>query len=76
MTDKIDAEAAACRYWRKRVMLLSRAELAAISGYSVATIATFEQGHNPQGKPLSPGARRRYRLICAAIDAGLHRAAS
>lgn len=74
MTTPEEMEATACRHWRVYVAKLTRPELAAISGYSMASIATFEQGHSPSRQPLSAAARRRYRLICAAINAGLHEA--
>lgn len=58
--------------WRKDIMKLSRPALAALTGYSVAHIQNFEKGKNT-GTKTEIGEREmhRYKMVCAAVAAGL-----
>jgi transcriptional regulator with XRE-family HTH domain len=58
------------RHWRE-TMKLSRAELSAMTGYSESSIKQMETGKNSAGDPVGDDAWQRYRLICAAVMAGL-----
>lgn len=56
------------RHWRERLGL-SRASLASLTGYSVASIARYELGGG--ATPTTSEAEwRKYRMACAAVDAG------
>ena len=56
------------RHWRER-MGLSRAKLASLTGYSVASIARYELG-GASTSTTSEAEWRKYRMACAAVDAG------
>jgi hypothetical protein len=63
------AEAARAKFWRKNIAKLTRKELSKATGYSLSTIALFEQGYDHNGKPLGSRAWKRYRLICSGLMA-------
>jgi hypothetical protein len=51
---------------------LARDELAKRSGFSTDQIRCFETGvERTTGKPVSERTWHRFRLVCAALDAGL-----
>lgn len=57
------------RLWRE-AHRWSREELAALSGYSIAQIVDLEAGVNRgSGTEISPRVWRRYKLVCAGIEA-------
>jgi len=58
------------RQWRDACGL-TREQLSALSGYSESAIKQMETGKNSAGDPVGDDAWQRYRLICAAIMAGL-----
>ena len=59
------------RHWRMG-RGLSRPALAALTGYSVSAIMDHELGRTRgTGKPIGRAEMQRYRLACAAINAGL-----
>lgn len=58
------------RHWREACGM-TRAQLSELSGYSQTQIQLFERGHTNTGDPIDAAAWQRYRLICAAIMAGL-----
>lgn len=58
------------RQWREACGM-TRGALAELSGYSIRQIVIFEAGRTNTGEPIAPEAWQRYRLICAAIMAGL-----
>jgi transcriptional regulator with XRE-family HTH domain len=60
-------EAARAKFWRKSVLHISRAELAARTGYSVMAISRFEAGYDHHGRALNPKTTQRYRLVCAGL---------
>lgn len=57
------------RWWREHKMGLTRAELAARIGLTESEIANYEAGLRRQSGAAPDYAR--YRLLCAAVDAGL-----
>ncbi|PWB94680.1 helix-turn-helix domain-containing protein [Methylosinus sporium] len=62
------------RLWRESLKL-SRRELAEITGYSESAIQDFEAGFQrgrDERAPIGEREMLRYRLACAAIDAGLN----
>ena len=65
-------EAAKARWWRERIMRITREELATRTGYSVDAIDCFERGHNSDGKLLRPKAWKRYRIACGFVAQGKH----
>lgn len=42
-----------------------------MSGYSATQIQLFELGRTNTGDPIAPAAWHKYKLICAAVMAGL-----
>ena len=64
------AEHQAAKQWRKRLGL-TRSALADLTGFSAGSIATFEAGRKTNGEPIDPASFQRYKLACAAIQAGL-----
>lgn len=64
------AEHERARHWRE-TLGLTRAQLAELSGYSESAIKQMEWGKNSAGDPVGDDAWQRYRLVCAAIMAGL-----
>lgn len=58
------------RQWREACGL-TRGQLADLTGFSVRAIALLESGKNNNGGDIDPATMNRYRLICAAIMAGL-----
>ncbi len=56
-----------CRRWREEVLELSRAQLAALTGFSADVIKDYERGD----KKIDEKARKRYRLAVAAVTFGL-----
>lgn len=58
------------RQWREACGM-SRAELSELSGYSPAQIKLYEAGRTNTGDPIAPAAWHKYRLVCAAVMAGL-----
>lgn len=69
MPQKLPAHERA-RQWRKAIGL-TIAQLSERSGFSVSAIHDFEAGQRrATGNPLDAASWRRYRLACAAIDAG------
>jgi hypothetical protein len=65
-------EAAKARWWRERIMQITREELASRTGYSVDAIDCFERGYNSDGKLLRPKAWKRYRMACGAVASAKH----
>lgn len=62
------------RYWRLHVARLTLAALAKRLHMTIGTIADYEAGRSRRtGRRISSAARRRYRLLCAALDRGLDR---
>lgn len=59
--------------WRKKKMRYTRAQFAELSGYSMSAIADVERGftRGDTAHLIRPEMLKRYRLICAAIEAGL-----
>lgn len=55
---------ARARAWRQSLRL-TQAQLAAALDVSIVTIQNMERGHLPGGRPVSPRAWSRYRLMCA-----------
>jgi hypothetical protein len=52
---------------------LTMAQLAELTGYSTSAICRFEQGTVPASQtmgehPVTPGAWRRYKMVCLAVD--------
>lgn len=60
----------AAKQWRRRLGL-SRRALSELTGYSEESIRLYEVGRKPNGEPIDPCAFQRYKLGCAAIQAGL-----
>ena len=58
------------RQWRETCGL-TRQQLSELSGYSLRQIALYEAGKTNTGEPIDATAWHRYRLVCAAIMAGL-----
>lgn len=58
------------RQWRESLKL-TRPQLSDLTGYSLSQILLFEKGETNAGDPIAPEAWQRYRLICAAVMAGL-----
>lgn len=58
------------KQWRLSIGL-SRRALGELTGFSAGSIATFEAGRQAGGRPIDAAAFRRYRMACAAIQAGL-----
>jgi transcriptional regulator with XRE-family HTH domain len=58
------------RQWRD-ALGLTRAALSDLTGYSTRQIELFESGKTNAGEPIASAAWQRYRLICAAVMAGL-----
>lgn len=58
------------KQWRKRIGL-TRRTLSDLTGFSPGSIACFEAGRKSNGEPIDPSAFQRYRLACAAVQAGL-----
>lgn len=58
------------KQWRIRLGL-SRRALSELTGFSPGAIATFELGRQSTGQPIDPAAFQRYRMTCAAVQAGL-----
>ena len=56
-----------CKRWREEVLELSRAELAALTGFSADAIKDYER----PDKRIDPKARKRYRLAVAAATFGI-----
>ena len=69
-TPLYDYEAA--KAWRERLRY-TRPALAALTGYSVASIVDFETGfvRGDMARPVKPSSMRRYRLVVAAVTHGL-----
>lgn len=61
---------AMAKAWRERLKL-TRPMLSTLTGFSMTSIQSFETGRRRDGKPIEEQALRRYRLCCAAVDAGL-----
>jgi hypothetical protein len=66
------AEIERATLWRKARNLTGQ-QLAALTGYSTSAICRFEQGTVPASQtmgehPVTPGAWRRYKMICLAVD--------
>lgn len=61
-----------CRLWRE-ANRYTRAQLSALTGYGKSSIEDFESGivRGNKARPISRNAMNRYRLVLAAIDAGL-----
>lgn len=69
--DSIMTDYERARQWRVRLGL-SRKRLAELSGYSPSAIQYMEGGINPQtGRKIGHADFARYRLVCAAVAAGL-----
>ena len=69
--DQTDNTGDRARAWRKS-RGLSQRDLAELTGYTSASVADYERGiSRNSGGALSPAMWRRYRLVCAAVDAGL-----
>lgn len=58
------------RQWREACGL-TRAALSELTGYSPRAIGLLESGKNNNGDAIDPATMHRYRLVCAAIMAGL-----
>lgn len=58
------------RQWREACGL-TRGQLADLTGYSVRGIEQLESGKSTTGTPIDPATMNRYRLVCAAVMAGL-----
>ena len=58
-----ETEPLKARLWRERLGL-SRGKLASLTGFSVAQVARFERGEG------SREGWQKYRMSCAAVDAG------
>lgn len=58
------------RQWRE-ALGLTRPQLSELTGYSLNQILLFEKGATNTGEPIASAAWQRYRLICAAVMAGL-----
>jgi transcriptional regulator with XRE-family HTH domain len=59
------------RTWR-RSLGLSRERLSQLTGYSIGHIRNMESGINhSSGKPIPARTFTRYRMLCAAVHAGL-----
>jgi hypothetical protein len=63
-------EAAKARWWRERIMRITREELSTRIGYSVDSIDCYERGHNSSGRLLTDKSWLRYRNACGAIASG------
>jgi hypothetical protein len=61
---------AMAKAWRDRLKL-TRPMLSTLTGFSPSSITSFEAGFRRDGKSIDEQAFRRYRLCCAAVDAGL-----
>lgn len=61
------ASARQARWWRESVVKMSRAQLASLTGYSVASIKRYEDGAR---RSISTADWQKYRMACAAVDAG------
>ena len=64
------AEHEKARQWRE-ALGLTRDQLSDLTGYSRAQIQLLEGGKTNQGEDISDVVWLRYRLICAAVMAGL-----
>jgi transcriptional regulator with XRE-family HTH domain len=58
------------RQWREACGL-TRSDLSGLTGYSESSIKQMETGKNSAGEPVGEDAWQRYRLVCAAVMAGL-----
>lgn len=56
-----------CRRWREEVLELSRSELSALTGFSADAIKDYER----PDKHIDDKARRRYRMVVAAVTMGI-----
>lgn len=63
------SEHARARLWRVNRDLTMQ-ELSDLTGYSVAAICLFEAGVTSVGAGIAPEVWRRYKLCCAAVEAG------
>lgn len=70
MIKKPISEHEAARQWRENLGL-TRAALSDLTGFSQQSIADYESGFQTKGTPVDPDAFKRYKLVCAAIHAGL-----
>lgn len=72
MNDNDMAEHERAFHWRKKIMGLSRAKAAELTGFSTSRISDIEQGFSrASGDKINPKVMQRYRLICAAISLGV-----
>jgi transcriptional regulator with XRE-family HTH domain len=59
-------------WWRKNIVNLSRAELAALVGVSESRIADIEAGATRgTGAKIDQDTMTRYRMACAAVSLGI-----
>ena len=65
-----NSEAAKARWWRERIMRITREELSTRTGYSVDAIDCFERGYNSNGRLLTAKPWQRYRNACAFVSGG------
>lgn len=63
----IEPEHVLCRRWREEVLELSRTEMAALTGFSADAIKDYERAD----KNIDEKARRRYRMVVAAVTMGI-----
>ena len=59
-------ESQKAKHWRQ-ASRLTLAELASLTGYSIAAIHLFERGRNSLGQPHDSYAWQRYKLACFAV---------
>lgn len=64
------SEAAKARWWRERIMRITREELSSRTGYSVDAIDCFERGFNSKGALLGLKPWQRYRNACGFVSGG------
>lgn len=65
--EAVEPEYVLCRRWREEVLELSRSELATLTGFSADAIKDYERAD----KSIDAKARKRYRLIVAAVTMGI-----
>jgi hypothetical protein len=62
--DRLPARVA---WWRRNIMGLTVAELAAAIGYEPGAIYRLERGHNSKGQLFKPNAWKRYLRACKGL---------
>lgn len=63
-----DREAFRAKHWRTNVMRISKAELAALIGYTEQAVYLMERGINSQGMPVRDWVWTRYKMACAGAE--------